>query len=204
MALRTRKFTEQEIQYFRSLARGQAPLRIVQRAYMVWLSAQGKRVPAIAREVGVSEHTVRVWLTRFSKFGVDGLNDLPRPGAERKYTDEHVAEICRVAEAGPAPFGLGFDCWTLDRLVAYLHAERGITVRRSRLDEILRAAGVDWQAGRLQSAVSAERAAPRSGDPVRRDDQSRCSRANRRARAGQTVRQSLGLGRTAEPAAPRS
>ena len=149
MALRIRQLTDEEKQYFRELANSaSAPLRVLQRAYIVWLSAQGKRVPMIAREVGVSEHTVRVWLTRFRDHGVKGLDDLPRPGAERKYNHEQVAEICRVARAAPESFSLPFSYWTLDRLVQFLHEQRNISVKRSRLNEILREEAVLWQGTR--------------------------------------------------------
>lgn len=161
MALRIRQLTDDEKQYFRELANSpSAPMRVLQRAFIVWLSAQGKRVPIIAREVGVSEHTVRVWLTRFRDHGVKGLDDLPRPGAERKYNHEQVAEICRVAQATPGSFGLPFSYWTLDRLVEFLHEQRKITVKRSRLNEILREEAVLWQGTReRRDGVSPQTAA---------------------------------------------
>lgn len=202
MALRTRQFTDQEIRYFRELVgRDDAPLRMLQRAYIVWLSAQGKRVPAIAREVGVSEHTVRVWLTRFNQLGAEGLKDLPRPGAERKYTDDHVAEICRVASARPAMFGLAFRSWTLDRLVSFLHAERGITVKRSRLNEILRAAAIGWQGC---ETASREHGPVQPNETPRHNARERCSQSARRPHAIplQSVRHGAGASRDLAPAAP--
>jgi len=45
----------------------------------------------------------------------------------------------------PQELGLPFGSWTLDRLAAYLNAERGIAIKRSRIGEILVAEGLRWR-----------------------------------------------------------
>jgi transposase len=40
---------------------------------------------------------------------------------------------------------LPFASWTLDRLVAYLSEHKGITMQRSRLDEVLLSEGLRWR-----------------------------------------------------------
>jgi hypothetical protein len=52
------------------------PHRMRQRVLMIELAARGHGVPAIARAVGVSARTVRVWLDRVARLGVKGLADL--------------------------------------------------------------------------------------------------------------------------------
>ena len=41
--------------------------------------------------------------------------------------------------------GLPFASWTLDRLAAYLAEERGLPIKRSRIDEVLIAEGLRWR-----------------------------------------------------------
>ena len=49
--------------------------RLVERARIIWLASQGRRVPAIAAEMRLHEQTVRTWLKRFNADGLDGLRD---------------------------------------------------------------------------------------------------------------------------------
>jgi transposase len=44
----------------------------------------------VAARTGVSRESVRKWRVRFMERRLDGLADVPRPGAPRKITDEQV------------------------------------------------------------------------------------------------------------------
>jgi transposase len=146
MALRLRSLTDDEAAQVRQLAHSRtAPARTVERARIVWQASQGKRVPAIARELQVCEATVRQWLTRFNEHGLPGLSDLPRAGAPKTYTLEQVSELIAAVLTKPQDLGLPFACWTLDRLAAYLSEHQGISMKRSRIDEILIAEGLRWR-----------------------------------------------------------
>jgi len=122
-----------------------APARTVERARIVWLAHHGRRVPAAAREVGVSEQTARRWLGRFNESGLDGLRDAARSGRPPTYTSAEVGTVVATSLTRPDDLGLPFGCWTLDRLAAYLNEERGIAVKRSRIGEILQAEGRRWR-----------------------------------------------------------
>ena len=50
-----------------------------------------------------------------------------------------------AALTNPAAVDRPFGSWTLDRLVASLQEQRGITMKRSRIDAVLIAAGVRWR-----------------------------------------------------------
>jgi transposase len=101
------------------------------------------------------EQTVRAWLTRFNRAGLAGLEDAPRPGRPATYTPEQVGEVIATALTDPQTLGLPFGCWTLDRLEAYLNEERGLPIKRSRIDELLIAEGLRW---RTQETWFGERA----------------------------------------------
>jgi len=134
-----------------------APRDVVMRARMVELSWAGLRVPAIADEVGCGQKTVRRWLHRFNRFGLEGLEDLGGQGRKRRITETERSKIIALVkqvppgrlevqpggdlwaadESGPAE-------WTLDSLAARAR-ELGIEVGRSQVRRILIAEGVRWR-----------------------------------------------------------
>lgn len=146
MAIRVRELTAEEQQTIEKLARSRTePARLGERAQMVWYSSQGLLAPAIAQRLNVHPETVRDWLKRFNAEGLDGLMDKSRSGRPATYTPEEVGEVIAAALTNPRALGLPFGSWTLDRLEAYLNEERGIPIKRSRIDEILLAEGLRWR-----------------------------------------------------------
>jgi transposase len=146
VALRVRELPAEENEQVKRLAHSRtAPARRVERARMIWLASQGQRVAAIATELHVNAEKVRLWLKRFNAAGVEGLKDAPRSGRPATYTPEQVGEVIAAALTNPQRLSLPFGCWTLDRLEAYVHEEKGIPIKRSRIDELLIAEGLRWR-----------------------------------------------------------
>ncbi len=146
MALRVRTLTREERETLQRLAHSRtAPARTVERARVIWQSSRGQLVPAIARELGVCQPTVRLWLKRFNAHGLQGLEGAPRSGRPATYTSEQVGEVIATSLTPTEPLGLPFACWTLDRLAAYLNEEKGLPIKRSRIDELLIAEGLRWR-----------------------------------------------------------
>jgi DNA-directed RNA polymerase specialized sigma24 family protein len=54
--------------------------RLVQRARIVLLAADGFATQEIADRVGVSRPTVNLWRSRYAQSGLSGLTDRDRPG----------------------------------------------------------------------------------------------------------------------------
>jgi transposase len=159
LALRVRPMTAEEAETIEQLARSRtAPARRVERARILRLSREGLKVPAIARELGIVPKTVRLWLKRFNRWGIDGLEDRPRPGRAPTYTSGEVGELIAACLTNPRDLGLPFGSWTLDRLEAYLNENKGIALKRSRIDEILLAEGLRW---RSQESWFGERVDPK-------------------------------------------
>ena len=73
------------------------------------------------------------------------LQDRPRCGCPATYAADQKAELIATALTDPQTLGLPFGCWTLDRLQTYLNEQRGIAIKRSRIDEILLAEGLRWR-----------------------------------------------------------
>ncbi len=67
------------------------------RARIVLRLGEGKNNKEVARLVGVCEHTVSLWRSRFIERRIEGLSDEPRPGAPRKIGDDAVEEVVRLA-----------------------------------------------------------------------------------------------------------
>lgn len=72
------------------------------RARMIQLSWSGLRVPAIAVELGWSRRTVRCRLHRFSRLGLQGLDDLGGQGRKRRITQEEGSKIISLVKTVPS------------------------------------------------------------------------------------------------------
>jgi transposase len=144
--IRVRELTAQEVEAVKRLAHSRTEsARRVERAKIVWLSHEGKRVPGIAEELHLDPETVRAWLKRFSAQGLPGLEDAARSGRPATYTPDEVGEVVAAALTNPKTLSLPFASWTLDRLEAYLNETKGIAIKRSRIDDILLDEGLRWR-----------------------------------------------------------
>jgi len=62
--------------------------RLVRRARMVLMCAEGRQIKDIANELGERPNTVITWRNRFIGQGLKGLNDLKRSGKPKAYGDD--------------------------------------------------------------------------------------------------------------------
>jgi len=90
---------EDERAVVRRLSRARkAPRDAVMRARMIELSWSGLRVPAIAVELDCSRKTVRCWLHRFNRSGLQGLDDLGGQGRRRRITEQERSRIIALVK----------------------------------------------------------------------------------------------------------
>ena len=122
-----------------------APARSVKRAQIIWRASCGESAVAIAARLNLDGETVRKRIRRFHAEGLEALKDRPRSGRRPTYTPEETATLIATALTKPQTLGLPFAAWTLDRLAAYLHEQKGIAMQRSRIDEILLHEGLRWR-----------------------------------------------------------
>lgn len=73
--------------------RGRANRHLSFRARIVLRCAAGESNSNVARELRTTNATVGKWRKRFVEQRLDGLLDEPRPGAERKITDDQVERV---------------------------------------------------------------------------------------------------------------
>ena len=117
----------------------------VKRAQIILLSNQGYIASEIAQSLDLNEKTVRVWISRFNRAGLAGLEEKVRNGRPPVYSTEEVSTVLALAQTPPRSLGLPFHFWTLDRLVTYLNEEKHIGIKRSRLSEIFQHEGLRWK-----------------------------------------------------------
>jgi transposase len=90
-----------------------ASYRQVQRARLVLLAAEGMANTVIAREVGLSRTMVVQWRQRFQAQRLGGLEDRPRPGKPRQYSE---ADRLRVVEMACTQKPKGETHWSVRTL----------------------------------------------------------------------------------------
>ena len=140
-----RPLTDDELRAIDRLAQSRTePARLVERARIIRPARDGARVPAIARALGITEATVRLWLTRFNAAGLAGLGDAPRSGRPPVYDAAEVGAVIAASLSKPDDLGLPFAGWTLARLTAYLHEHKGLAIGRSRIATLLHDEGLRW------------------------------------------------------------
>ncbi|MGH2923477.1 MAG: IS630 family transposase [Solirubrobacterales bacterium] len=117
---------------------GTSERRMVERARIVLAAAEGRSAQKIAAEVGCALNTAKKWRGRFCERGLEGLEDLPRPG--KPLVHDHAARARLIAKActrpKPTPEGQRRERWTYEELAS----EVGMSA--SHAHQILRAADV--------------------------------------------------------------
>jgi Winged helix-turn helix len=80
------------------------PQKVVLRARIILLSAEGMGTVTMAERLGTSFPTIMRWRERYERMGVPGLlKDAPRPGRRRRFTDEFIASVVqRTVQEKPA------------------------------------------------------------------------------------------------------
>jgi transposase len=126
--------------------RGSAEYRLMLRARIVLMAADGAANSAIAARLGVCEDTARKWRRRYCRSGMGGLADAPRPGRPRKFLARVVAEVKALACETPAGSGKPLARWTCPELARQAAAGTvtsvsATTVRRWLADDAIK----PWQ-----------------------------------------------------------
>jgi transposase len=108
-----------------------APARVVERARIVLLAADGLTGAQIAGRAGCTEPTVIKWRRRYAECGLAGLEDAPRPGGPKTVLTEEVVGQILAATVTPPPESLraaGVTHWSSRRLADWLRQVKGISV----------------------------------------------------------------------------
>jgi len=82
--------------------------RMVTRARIILMAADGADNPEISRALSIHKNTVSQWRVRFAKQRIDGLADAPRPGRPTIYDQDSDARILEMLDQPPPE---GYACW---------------------------------------------------------------------------------------------
>jgi transposase len=114
---------------------------VVKRATVLYNLHQGYSVREVAEMHQVSRPTVYNYVARFQAEGLGGLPDRPIPGRPRKATPAYIELLHETLESDPQDKGFAFTIWTQARLRTYLADQTGISLSRSRFQELMQRLG---------------------------------------------------------------
>jgi len=132
-----RELTRAERKELTRLIHSNGDARVVRRAQMIRLSADGKTASEIAALWDVTDEAVRRTIHRFDSEGISGLADKPRKGRPPKQTDRSVALLKEAGQTSPRDLGYPFSSWTLERLREHLARQTHIVLSPHYLSQLM-------------------------------------------------------------------
>ncbi len=132
-----RELTGEEQRALAGLIRSSRDARVVRRAQMIRLSAQGQTAGQIAVLWDLTSEGVRRILKRFNAQGMASLADRHRGGRPRQITDRYVALLKEAVQTSPRDLGYPFSCWTLERLREHLRQKTHVLVHPAYLSQVM-------------------------------------------------------------------
>ena len=122
------------------------------RARIILLSAEGYRVPEIARMLESHPANLRKWVHRFNEQSCDGLITVRAGGAKPRFTEAQKRRIIHLAKTRPRELGLDFTKWTLHRLAEQAEKRRIVDqISHEYVRQILKAANCSHKATQPQA-----------------------------------------------------
>lgn len=146
MCIYVREITNKEGQRLQRIIRRSRDPVEVRRAAVVLQSAQGFKVPVIAKSQFYSEKHVRIIIKRFNEEGFSSLKSNYGGGRPPKFDKEIRLDIVDTAMSRPQDLGLPFTQWSLTKLRAYLIKENVVdSISIEKLRQILKEEGFSYQ-----------------------------------------------------------
>src|SRR5215213_8575766 len=132
-----------------------APARVVERARIVLLAADGVPGKQIAARVGCAEPTVVTWRRRYAERGLPGLEDHPRPGSESPLPEALRDRVLELTLTQP-PTQYGATHWS-SRLLATALAGEGTPISHATVARIWHHFGVQpWRSETFKFSTDPE------------------------------------------------
>lgn len=105
------------------------------------LREQGWQAVRIAEALGVTRGAVSQWFKRADEEGVEGLYARKAPGPKSRLSDEQLARLPSLLEAGAEAHGFRGEVWTCPRVAQVIKREFGVTYSQQHVGTILRKIG---------------------------------------------------------------
>lgn len=127
------------------MVRGNIRARVLRRAQIIRLSAQGQTSGQIAAAWNVSPLTVVRVIKSFNVRGMASLPDKPRSGRPRKANNRYVELLKSLVPQSPRDLGYPFSSWTLDRLREHLTKVTGVILHPLYLSRLMARHGIVYR-----------------------------------------------------------
>ena len=144
--------------------RGQVSNKNAEKALMVLLNSDGKSPVKISEILKRHPHTVRMWLKRYIKYGIKGLDRLYSPGRPSILREKTKKNIVEILEKTPVDFGYKANLWTVSLMVDYMKTKKGFEVSEDTVERSL--AEMEYKYKRYALGVSEN--APSKEEKVKR------------------------------------
>lgn len=124
----------------------------LRRAGIVLASVQGRSASEAAAMFAAKPQYAREVIHAFNEKGFAALDPKWSGGRRPKFGPPVRELICRVARTPPQQAGLPFTTWSLSKLVEHLAAAHRVVASTETVRQVLRVAGVRWQATKTWKA----------------------------------------------------
>ena len=139
-AIEIRPITTEELQALNDLYHHTKDVRLRTRAQMMLLIIEDKMTaPQIAKIVRQNDQTVRRWIKRFNAEGINGLYEVPKPGAPVQVPDSYREQLLVIVRRRPRSLDQAYSLWTLQRLADFMAEETGLRFSTETIRRILKA-----------------------------------------------------------------
>jgi transposase len=115
------------------------------RARAVLGYVEGKSATDIAVELQADRSTVSRWIAAYAQRGIPALSPGKAPGAVPKLSDEHMAKVGRLVEAGPEAAGFDSGVWTARMVGELIRRRFGVAYHWKYVPELLHKLGFSVQ-----------------------------------------------------------
>ena len=156
----------------RRLARLEDDGRVTCRLLALANALDGMSRAQAARQAGMDRQTLRDWVVRFNREGVDGLRDRPRCGRPSFLDPGQLAVLKTTVLRGPDPKRDGRSSWTAKDLCHLVEQRFGVTYSENGMLGLLHGLELSWQKTRPihpQADLQAQAAYKKLPDAAGRD-----------------------------------
>jgi transposase len=129
----------------RRLARLEDDGRVTCRLLALANALDGMSRAQAARQAGMDRQTLRDWVVRFNREGVDGLRDRPRCGRPSFLDPGQLAVLKTTVLRGPDPKRDGRSSWTAKDLCHLVEQRFGVTYSENGMLGLLHGLELSWQ-----------------------------------------------------------
>lgn len=99
----------------------------------------------IAEVLGVTEGAVSQWINKAKQEGPEALRSSPRPGAERKLSEQQLKHLEGLLAEGARAYGFQGDLWTAGRVKELVREIFGVQYTQRRVQQLLEQMGWSYQ-----------------------------------------------------------